>query len=90
MAKLTKDDLVTIQTLTHRGQSPQAIARLLDVDESTIRYHQRRQADPAPDGRAKPFLVEASGLDAVARRWWGAECPATITLARRRQLPWHM
>jgi len=74
MAKLTKDDLVTIQNLTERGQSPQAIARLLDVDESTIRYHQRRQADPVPDGRAKPFLVEASGLDAVARRWWSHEC----------------
>jgi len=73
MAKLTKEDLVTIQTLTQRGQSAQAIGRMLDVDESTIRYHQRRQASAATDGRRKRFLIEELGLDAVARQWWADE-----------------
>ena len=62
MTKLTKEHLVTIQVLRQQGHSPHRIARTLEVDESTIRYHLKRLRDQAEDGRRKTFLIEQAGL----------------------------
>ena len=58
MAKLSKDEIVTLQVLGEKGKSNRAIARQLDVSEGTVRYHRRRQAQAASDGRTKKTLIE--------------------------------
>ena len=85
MAKLTEEEIVTIRVLHSKGEAKTAIARRLEVTEGTVRYHLRRGADAGPDGRAKPFLVEQPGLEAVVERWWedelqrcGAERPPSV------------
>jgi transposase len=50
---------MTIQCLSHKGQSNREIARLLAVSEGTVRYHRRRERAGALDGRRRqPFLAE--------------------------------
>ena len=58
MAKLTRQQVVTIQVLHQRGQPATQTARLLGVPEGTVRYHRRRARDGAADGRKKPSQVE--------------------------------
>lgn len=70
MAPLTRDEIVTLQTLGQKGQSGRAIARQLDVTEGTVRYHRRRQAADASDGRKKQSLIEKLSLVEVVRHWW--------------------
>jgi transposase len=62
--QLTPEEIVTIGVLKTKGQSNRQIARTLQVDEASIRYHLRRQGQT--DGRAnKPHkalpLAEAIG-----------------------------
>jgi transposase len=70
---------MTIKSLSQRGVSQREIARLLDVTEGTVRYHARCRADPAPDGRAKPFLA-ASYAEAIAF-WRSLQDPDRLNLA---------
>ncbi|MCA9759530.1 MAG: hypothetical protein KDA27_27290, partial [Candidatus Eisenbacteria bacterium] len=44
---------MTIKVLVEKGQSRRSIARALDLDESTVRYHAKRLAEGATDGRSK-------------------------------------
>jgi len=53
MARLSREDRMTIQCLAHHGQANRAVARMLGVTEGTVRYHRGRQAAGATDGRAK-------------------------------------
>ena len=62
MAKLTKDEIVTLQVLNQKGESNRAIARRLGVSEGAVRYHLRRHAAEASDGRRKRCLIELLGL----------------------------
>ena len=70
MAKLTQDEIVTLQTLGQKGQSKRAIARQLNVSEGTVRYHLRRQAAGSTDGRKKQTLIEKQLLVDVVDHWW--------------------
>lgn len=71
MAKLSKEEIVTIQVLSDHGDSGRAIARRLKVTEGSVRYHLRRRASGAEDGRRrKTMLVEQAGLAEAARHWW--------------------
>ncbi len=70
MAKLTKDEIVTLQVLVQKGQSKRSVARQLKVSEGTVRYHLRRQAAAASDGRKKQAQVEKLGLVEVVEHWW--------------------
>lgn len=57
--KLDQEARMTIKHLTARGVSRREIGRLLEVDESTIRYHVHRQSTGAVDGRSRqPLLAE--------------------------------
>ncbi len=51
--KLDLEARVAMKHLAEKGQTKREIARLLGVSESTVRYHLRRQADGACDGRTE-------------------------------------
>ncbi len=70
MAKLTKDEIVTLHTLGQKGQSNRAIARQLNVTEGAVRYHRRRHVAAATDGRKKQSLIESLSLVEVIKHWW--------------------
>ena len=73
MAKLGKDQIVSIAVLNKHGQSHCATARLLGVTEGTVRYHLRRKASSAQDGRKKTFLIEELGLAEAIEQWWASQ-----------------
>lgn len=68
MARLSREDRMTIQSLAHHGQSNRAVARLLGVSEGAVRYHRRRQAEGASDGRGEQAFV-AEGYHAAIVDW---------------------
>ena len=58
--RLSQEEIVTIQVLAKKGQNHCVIARTLGVTEGTVRYHLRRAAEGAEDGRkSKEFKAEA-------------------------------
>lgn len=61
---------MTLQVLAEKGNSKRAIARQLNVSEGTVRYHLRRQAASAVDGRKKQPLVVKLRLEEVVAHWW--------------------
>jgi transposase len=70
VAKLTKEEIVTIQVLKETGETNQAIAGRLGVTEGAVRYHLRRKKAQATDGRKKVSLIEQLGLVQVVEHWW--------------------
>jgi len=52
VAKLSWEARMTIRVLSEKGVSNRETARLLGVSEGTVRYHRRRQAMGAQDGRS--------------------------------------
>jgi len=73
LAKLTQDEIVTLQTLDQKGQSKRATARQLNISEGTVRYHLRRQANGTSDGRKKQSLIEKQDLVKVVDHWWRSQ-----------------
>ena len=73
MAKLTTEQIVTIQVLHDRGQSQRQAAEILGVSEGAVRYHLRRARDGAADGRQKPSRIEQLGLAEAVTHWWQAQ-----------------
>lgn len=67
--RVRKDEIVTIQTLAQHAVPNTAIARMLGVVEGTLRYHRRRAAAGALDGRADKAF-KAAHLAAVIESWW--------------------
>jgi transposase len=65
MAKLDREDRMTITSLIRKGCSNRHIARLLRVSEGTVRYHRRRQAEGAVDGRARQTPMAAHYGEAI-------------------------
>lgn len=70
MAKLGREEVVTIHVLDQQKQSHCQTARLLGVTEGAVRYHLRRRAAGAVDGRHKTFLIEKQNLEMAVREWW--------------------
>lgn len=73
---------MTIQELARRGTSGREIARTLEVTEGTVRYHLRRQAEGAVDGRSKQRPLAAGWHDRIAD-WMrvGEQADGAINLA---------
>ena len=53
MGRLDSEGRTAVAALLKKGHSPSAVARLLGVTEGAVRYHRRRQATDAVDGRSK-------------------------------------
>ena len=70
MGKLNEEEIVTLQVLKDKGQSNRAIARQLEVAESVVRYHLKRKASGAKDGRKKQTLIQKLQLTEVVDHWW--------------------
>jgi transposase len=70
LAKLTREQIVTIEVLKQRGQSQCQTAGILGVSEGAVRYHLRRTRDEATDGRQKPSRIEQLGLAEAVAYWW--------------------
>src|ERR1700749_4399276 len=73
LAKLTREQIVTIEVLQQRGQSQSQTARLLGVSEGAVRYHLRRAQDGATDRRQKPSRIEQQDLAEVVAHWWQSQ-----------------
>jgi transposase len=73
LAKLTREQIVTIGVLQQRGQSASETARILGVTEGAVRYHRRRAGDGAADGRRKSSRIEQLGLAEAVAHWWQAQ-----------------
>jgi len=50
MAKLRKEEIVTLHVLKEKGESNRGVAKRLGVSEGAVRYHARRQDGWARDG----------------------------------------
>lgn len=70
MAKLGRDEIVTIRVLQGQGESMRQVARRFGVSEGAVRYHVRREKEGASDGRKKTFLIEQHELEQVVAQWW--------------------
>jgi len=66
--KLGLEARMTIKELASRKVPNRQIARTLGVDEAAVRYHLRRQAAGAIDGRSRQSQL-AQGWAAVIERW---------------------
>src|ERR1700752_1503493 len=73
LAKLTREQIVTIEVLQQRGQSQSQTARILGISEGAVRYHLRRARAGAAAGRRKPSRIEQLGLDQAVDHWWHAQ-----------------
>jgi len=69
--RLRKEEVVTVQVLAEKGQNHCEIGRVLGVTEGTVRYHLRRAAAGAEDGR-KQRLFKAEPLAEVVAAWFAA------------------
>lgn len=79
--RLRKEEIVTIQVLARKGVKKASIGRQLGVCEGTVRYHLKREAAGAQDGRAgKAFQAEAMA-DAIRHRVEaGREAPRPVNV----------
>ncbi len=68
MAKLSREARMSIKVLTEKGVSNRETARLLGVSEGCVRYHRRRQAAGAIDGRSRQ-MRKASPFQSAIDAW---------------------
>jgi len=69
MGRLRREEIVTLGVLAKKGQNHCEIARTLGVTEGTVRYHLRRAAEGAVDGRTeRPYKAEE--VSWVIGRWF--------------------
>lgn len=79
--RLLKEEVVTIGVLAGKGQNHCEIARTLGVTEGAVRYHLRRRAQGAADGR-KDRSFKAESVAPVIDAWFaehtGDERPVNV------------
>jgi len=80
--KISHAEKMTMKTMKDKGSSQREIARLLDVDEKTVRYHLGRLKSEAVDGRSRQeLLLVELGLAEAALHWWTVK--TELLMARR-------
>src|SRR3954447_7492444 len=80
MTRLDREARVAIEALVSRGTSKAAVARLLGVSESTVRYHAGRMSAGAVDGRGGKGFKATRFEDAIAS-WREAQTDGAMNLA---------
>src|SRR4029453_6196426 len=65
MGRLDPEARMTIKALSARGATRSGIARLLGVTEGTVRYHARRMASGAADGRSRQRQAAEAFAEAI-------------------------
>lgn len=66
MGRLENEARTAMAVLLRQGHSQSAVARLLGVNEGTVRYHRRRDTAGAVDGRSKQASKAAAVAEAIA------------------------
>ena len=66
--RLSEEEVVTIRVLAGKGQNHCEIGRVVGVSEGTVRYHLRRAAEGAVDGRSQRAYQAASMAAVIAGR----------------------
>lgn len=85
MGRLDAEAKTTMSFLMRKGQSKSEVARLLGVTEDTVRYHAKRKAAGAVDGRlnqkskAKPFAGPIAD-------WHGQHAAECLSIRINRKL----
>jgi transposase len=80
MGRLDVEGRTAMAVLLERGHSQSAVARLLGVTEGTVRYHRKRGAAGAVDGRGKQDLKAAAHAAAIAH-WRDQQEDGQVNLA---------
>lgn len=80
MGRLNEEARMTIKVLNERGATGAEIARLLGVSEGAVRYHVRRMASGAIDGRSAQPLKAAAFAEAI-EHWRRSTADAGLNLA---------
>src|SRR6185295_6700976 len=78
--KLDQESRMAIKVLKERGSSASSIARTLGVTEGAVRYHLRRQASGAVDGRAGKVRKASRWHEAITT-WLGSRAEDAVSLA---------
>lgn len=76
--RLDRETRMTITVLAKQGQGKRAIARMLGVDEKAVRYHLKRHAEGAVDGRTRQLHKVAELTAAVAHYLRQGEGPVNL------------
>ena len=74
MGRLENEARTAMTVLLKQGHSQSAVARMLGVSEGTVRYHRRRSAAGAVDGRTTQVGKAAAVAEAIAH--WRSQQPA--------------
>ncbi len=80
MGCLDSEALAAMSVLLKQGQTQSAVARLLGVTEGAVRYHRRRRAEGAVDGRSRQVAKAAGPAEAIAQ-WRGACGDGAVNIA---------
>jgi transposase len=80
MGRLDVEGRTAMAVLLERGHTQSAVARLLGVTEGTVRYHRKRSAAGAVDGRGKQDLKAAAHAAAIAH-WRDQQEDGQVNLA---------
>ena len=80
MGRLDAEARMAIKLLSARGSTQSEIARLLGVTEGAVRYHARRMAVRAVDGRARQ-RPKAEAFVAAIEHWRGQQDGGGVNLA---------
>jgi len=80
MGRLNEEARMAIKALSARGSTSSEIARLLCVTEGAVRYHARRMAAGAVDGRMQQ-RPKAEAFAAAIDHWRGQQDGAGVNLA---------
>ena len=80
MGRLENEARTAMAVLLKQGHSQSAVGRLLGVSEGTVRYHRRRDAAGAVDGRSKQASKAAAVAEAIAH-WRSQHSDGRVNLA---------
>jgi transposase len=80
MGRLENEARAAMTVLLKQGHSQSAVARMLGVSEGTVRYHQRRSASGAVDGRTTQVGKAAAVAEAIAH-WRSQQQAGRVNLA---------